>query len=164
MRTLCVTDATSWEPTPPQDTLAGIPHTILKKIIKDVFEVKVAPKLKHHCCDTTAPCVVLREAMQTCVRLLLVCKAWSCFVSAVMKDSQARELLAPPDKFKSRRYYSYNIAFNVSLGGRYRAYKCIEQENSELHLARRDGYFRAYCVSQIRACCEAMITAFQKAA
>jgi hypothetical protein len=141
MRTLCSTDAIFWEPTPKQETLAGIPHSIFRDLINRVFEAEVTPKLRDHCCDATAPCVVVRRAMQTCFRLLSVCKTWRGFMSAMLKDSRHSKLLvqATQDQLPSSSdRSSTRVAGGCSLGGRYRAYQVIDRDYGELTTSRNE--------------------------
>jgi hypothetical protein len=158
MRSLCSTDAIFWEPAPKQETLAGIPHSIFRDLINHVFEAEVTPKLQDHCCDATAPCVVVRRAMQTCVPLLSVCKTWKDFVSTMLKDSRHSKLLVPATNYQLPFLYgsSTKIAHDYSLGGRYRAYLAIEAEYGELVVStdndqssRHSLFTRKKCTSRL---------------
>ncbi|KAF8488583.1 kinase-like domain-containing protein [Gautieria morchelliformis] len=130
MRVLCSTDATFWEPTPGQTetTIAGIPLTFYEGLITYILEVEIAQYLENHCCDTFAPCVVLRKAMQICLPHLSVCKMWRQITSTILKQDKY-SILAPDWTSPSDLEFdiSSDYALQRSLRGRYRAYIVIEE-------------------------------------
>ncbi|KAF8509741.1 kinase-like domain-containing protein [Gautieria morchelliformis] len=136
MRALCSTDATFWEPMPAQTTIAGIPLTVYKDLIAYILDVEVAPNLEKHCCDTFAPCVVLRKAMQICLPHLSVCKTWRQITSTILK--QGKYSMLTPDRTSILYWDSSMYALLFSLGGRYRAYKAIEESRDKSVLKAYD--------------------------
>ncbi|KAF8509744.1 kinase-like domain-containing protein [Gautieria morchelliformis] len=131
MPALCSTEAMLWEPMPGQTNIAGIPLTFYKDLIAYILDVEVAPHLENHCCDTSAPCVVLRKAMQICLPHLSVCKVWRQITSTILKQDKY-SMLAPANLIPISLYWgSKQYAIQRSLGGRYRAYKAIEESREK---------------------------------
>ncbi|KAF8574920.1 hypothetical protein K439DRAFT_1641828 [Ramaria rubella] len=140
MRTLCSLDTILWDFTPKHTTLAGIPLIVHKMILNYMFEVDVAPLLDNHCCDTSAPCILARKAMQTSLPWLLVCKFWNGVVSskwAIHSSMNESITLHGSD--------SLNIAHGFSLDGRYRRDGCPDATLNK-------GVFSAYDYGGLTGC------------
>lgn len=97
-----------------------------KSLIDIIFEIEIAPLLRDHHCDPSAPCVLLRKAMQACVSYLSVCKLWNTLMSATLKQRRFACLKAPTHIFPSIN--STDVALHWHLDARYRAYSVIERE------------------------------------
>jgi len=162
MRSLCATEATLWQPIPDQNTLVGIPFTFYRDVIAYVLESEVAPLLQDHCCDRSAPCAVLRKAIQLCVPHLLVCKQWKAFVSTILERPQYSKL-ETPEISEDGSCPSYEIARDYSLIGRYRAHTVIESGEGESIVRSCGGSCEVtFSVFQIKAYSKHTIMVFRK--
>ena len=100
-----------------------------QRLLEYIFEAQVGPRLVNHYCDISAPCAVLRRAMQACIRYLLVCRSWNELATPILSRRPFAILKAPLQD----GYFlgsAATVARRNTLGGRYRAQTIIESDPS----------------------------------